>query len=541
MIIDAVFKEDAAFKADFGVLTRGDKGEKGDKGDKGDTGEVSLAFAEATYAKKAKVESLDKRVTNLEQGILPSPFVTDEGTAYQKSVPTNALPFAEVEKIGGMTRKTENLLNLPQTIEKTQNAYNCDLFTSTAGLDSPVDVAKINTLPYLEAGDYYFNYEMIGATIDSINIVQVNSDGSVATILINTKGKFTVQSGTRVSVRVYTNEVVTIKNIMLNEGEPKPYEPFFEGLRSAPVTEVESVGVNLFEPTIQHKDGMISGCELQVMNGTYIVKPTDGDPYWFPIMDSFHLVEGEQYYFYAYVSNGATCHLWVDDAETVTSGQSFIQSYVKRGHHFELENHTIGQTYEVKIVISKYPIEEYVPFVRNTLPIPSAVQAKNGINEDVYDFIEWREDGTIKNYECVGAVDMGMLDWLKGSPTNDGLSNTFYTRFFSMANRSPLLCSKFTQVVQTGMWEDITNGEMLSANDNYIVVATNHTDATAFKSAMSGVMLYYELANPIITDISDILTEDNYIGVEAGGTITLVNEHQYAVPSSITYQVKGDA
>ena len=168
-----------------------------------------------------------------------------ESVAYNIDVPADSATYTTVHKIGGMTRKCTNLLNLPQTIEKTQNAYNCDLFTGSAGLDSPVDVATINTLPYLEAGDYYFNYEMIGATVDSVNIVQVNSDGSTATILINTKGKFTVQSGTRVSVRVYTNEVVTIKNIMLNAGSTAlPYEPYFEGLRSAKVTEVESVGVN---------------------------------------------------------------------------------------------------------------------------------------------------------------------------------------------------------------------------------------------------------------------------------------------------------
>ena len=35
MILEAVFKEEAALKAEFGVLTRGEKGNKGDKGDAG--------------------------------------------------------------------------------------------------------------------------------------------------------------------------------------------------------------------------------------------------------------------------------------------------------------------------------------------------------------------------------------------------------------------------------------------------------------------------------------------------------------------------
>ena len=56
---------------------------------------------------------------------------------------------------------------------------------------------------------------------------------------------------------------------------------------------------------------------------------------------------------------------------------------------------------------------------------------------------------------------------------------------------------------------------------------------------MSGVILYYELATPEVTDISDILPEDNYIGVEGGGTLTFKNEYEYDVPSEVTYQIKG--
>ena len=49
----------------------------------------------------------------------------------------------------------------------------------------------------------------------------------------------------------------------------------------------------------------------------------------------------------------------------------------------------------------------------------------------------------------------------------------------------------------------------------------------------------YELAEPVITDISDLLSDDNLIRVEGAGTVTMVNEHRYDVPSEITYQLKG--
>ena len=84
--------------------------------------EGTLEYVDEVYTKKTKTNSLEKRITNLEQGIIPSPFVTDDGVAYQKEVPANVLPFAEVEKIGGMTRKCTNLIPFPYlNYSKTEN------------------------------------------------------------------------------------------------------------------------------------------------------------------------------------------------------------------------------------------------------------------------------------------------------------------------------------------------------------------------------------------------------------------------------------
>jgi hypothetical protein len=58
---------------------------------------------------------------------------------------------------------------------------------------------------------------------------------------------------------------------------------------------------------------------------------------------------------------------------------------------------------------------------------------------------------------------------------------------------------------------------------------------------MSGVMLYYELAEPIITDISEFITEDNFIKVEGGGTLTFKNKYEFAVPNEVVYQIKGES
>ena len=60
---------------------------------------------------------------------------------------------------------------------------------------------------------------------------------------------------------------------------------------------------------------------------------------------------------------------------------------------------------------------------------------------------------------------------------------------------------------------------------------------------MQGVILYYELAEEEIIDISDILTDDlTAAGVEGGGTLTFKNANgdgfQFPVPNEVEYAVK---
>lgn len=81
--------------------------------------------------------------------------------------------------------------------------------------------------------------------------------------------------------------------------------------------------------------------------------------------------------------------------------------------------------------------------------------------------------------------------------------------------------------------------------DGYVYVNdTSYTDATAFKQAMQGVILYYELATPIVTDISSLIPDDflRNIEVEAGGSITFKNSndnsYRIPVPSEEEYIVK---
>ena len=74
------------------------------------------------------------------------------------------------------------------------------------------------------------------------------------------------------------------------------------------------------------------------------------------------------------------------------------------------------------------------------------------------------------------------------------------------------------------------------------VIDGTYADEVAFKTAMSGVYMVYELATQTETDISEYIDRDfpneNLIDTYQGGEVEFENEDDMAVPYSLTYQYK---
>ena len=174
-------------------------------------------------------------------------------------------------------------------------------------------------------------------------------------------------------------------------------------------------------------------------------------------------------------------------------------------------------------------------------PIPEAIKALPGYG--------WSA-GTAKNYvQCVGSVDLGTVQWVAG----DGERVSFQTsqvkgqkltkNYTILPN---FLCSKYLTKTQNEVWgkTDVTGISADANADGYVYINDmSYTDVDAFKQAMSGVILYYELAEPIVTDISSLIPDDflRNIEVEAGGSITFKggnDNYRIPVPSEEEYVVK---
>ena len=99
----------------------------------------------------------------------------------------------------------------------------------------------------------------------------------------------------------------------------------------------------------------------------------------------------------------------------------------------------------------------------------------------------------------IGSVDLGTLNWTKSL-------SVFYASVKNIATLSgpkDVLCTKYASMGDT-VWDDKRIDKSIShtPNDNLISIRDDaYADAASFKAAMSGVMLYYELAEPIEVEL----------------------------------------
>lgn len=385
-----------------------------------------------------------KRVENIETGLQEGSFVTDDSVEYQKNVPQNALRYAELKSVGGMTYR--------------------DTATNTLK-DSPVTAVKS-----VGANQIPFPYLENTKTANGLTFT-VNADGSI-----------------RIAGTATAN------------------------------TSFYLVG----ESSAQRKP---------IKAGTYTARLTGSADIAFII----GIAGDNEYPAYDY-------------------GRSI--SVAKDTTYYARLRVLAGVTVKATV----YPMFNkgstalpYSPYTESTLPIPAAVQALNGygqgINATYNNHIAWSEDGTEKTYNkrVKTIVFDGVTDGAKADATDTQTEKASYYAYVSRTNasvvqNSPTIVNDTNVSVGTegvlslsisatllGLGTTPTKSEILAAvnkylNDKYL--------------AGNPVTVVYALATPIVTDISNLITSDNFIEVDGGGTLTFENEYGYAVPSEVEYQVE---
>ncbi len=129
-----------------------------------------------------------------------------------------------------------------------------------------------------------------------------------------------------------------------------------------------------------------------------------------------------------------------------------------------------------------------------------------------------QEGGVTKAIKRIGAVDLGTLNWFY----QNGSFRARLTDLKVAPNNATivgLLCAKYKAVIPSAV--AATDGSISSNNGvQQVMIHDSHYVIADFKTAMSGVMLYYELAEPqeYILDNFELPIQ---MKVEEGGTRTM--------------------
>ena len=384
------------------------------------------------YAKEDDLNRLTKEVANLRANIPPEYFTTDSAVEYTKQVPAAALPFAEVQEVGGMTHAVDGAL---------KNAAVTAIESVGKNLQQPFDSPS-------------FVYAGITFT--------TNADGTVSA-----KGTAT--------------------------GEIYRFMPPFKAKPSTPYT--------------------LGGSPSGGSNSTYYVAFRQLDESGARIEDFGEYGEGGTYNVSA---NVATAQLGL----CIRKGQTV--DFVFSPYAYE------GQVEKV-----------FIPYAKRTYPIPAEVQALEGwglgVNETYHNRIDWEK----KQYRQEVAKIR-----LPSAYAAGGINEEDNWYYFSLSQigiaRNPNFLCEGLPIAQIQADPNAKGIIMNSGKTALLVRIEGLTTRQEYRDyfAENEVYVVAQLAEPIVTDISAILSDDNFIEVEGGGIVTAVNEDKLAAPTKIEYQLK---
>lgn len=496
------------------------------------------------------LETKQRQMIEWSKGIIYD-FQTDNNLG-DKIVPLGG-KYADVLELGGMSRKGYQLLNLNDFVtSRTINGITYTIHsngrlgikgTATSASQYPTFYAPITM-----NGTYTLSANGLQ---DGISISTWNAKWGRAFYEIN------AQNPTRTEQSLVTDTLITsiavaegktidtTIEIMLESGSvAHPYEPYTPSLIDAKVDDVEIRGRNLLNGNAsQSTGGLTVTLDKSVLNmkcasavGTQLVIPTNAMPngtYTITLSSKNPLPSG----FYLYVRNldnvFATSITRLDTPITFNNSVGYLtigwgaQSVLDTDINISIELGTTSRGYLPYHEPTHYPIPTEI------LNLPNYGIGVNG----VYNYIDLERK---KYVQRVGAIDLGdpTLGWNHYSDITT--RKVFYTRVANMKANSMALAMDY----DFNLWKDINTIDDKHFQCHPTLNVTYYCDnrfntRDEFRQAVSGKVMYYELATPIETDID---FELNDISVESGGQIIFnyPNKDTYKidVPNTEEYLIK---
>ena len=186
-----------------------------------------------------------------------------------------------------------------------------------------------------------------------------------------------------------------------------------------------------------------------------------------------------------------------------------------------------------------------------TYPIPAEVQALEGYGWSAgtsYNYVDFERKVFVK---CVDKIVLDgtqsiLANW---RPSENGVGWLYYSSLTNNSyNVKNVVCDKLQTTTYDTLFQHGFGICLAPANNKSYGICIRQTDislktARDINNYLSSnpLTVYYELATPIEVDISQYLTDDNLIEVEAGGSLTFENvngdDYRIPVPSTEEYMI----
>ena len=171
------------------------------------------------------------------------------------------------------------------------------------------------------------------------------------------------------------------------------------------------------------------------------------------------------------------------------------------------------------------------------IPLPNSISLKSA--GSVYDSLEFYEQNGKyyqKHTQRVGVVDLGTLQWYV-KETNRWIilnwtSNAASPVYGGILN---ILCPAYNYKRITGSYSANTNigicvnNSYASAMLSIYIDDDRYENSDDFTASLQGVLLYYELATPIVT-VAEVDNRFDAVDCKAGDSITFVGNSDYHLP-----------
>lgn len=530
-------------------------------------------------AEIANVKLMDKELTRRVNALysigngITHQFETDSETAYTKTIPTGA-KLMSVKSVSGRS------IVFNQIFQPRKEANNGA--TVTADSDGTITINGTTTASYInfrdvtpeqnKVGKYAFkllilnnpdNIEIGFGFLNRSKSTPRITSGSSAVIYNQTQyeislGKSTGISGFAVGT-VFNDVKIKIQifdlTLMFGSGNepstveefkaifPSDYYQYNTGeIITADTESVAAQGKNLFDIKKCVKLNSYYGFEIDT-NKTLQIDLKDGKTCPTNVSFGIVYVHGNTMANWLITSNGVR--------ETITNSRDMTDSTQIMVACYPGSKETmqsIADAFDIMLVDGIYKSDTmpaYAPYHSNVYQIPEAIRNLPGYG--------WSA-GTAKNYvnyenkryvQCVGKYTFtGSENWVaSGDNQYYAVLKTPATKVFDMNTKSNCLMATIPTESVNSVYGGTKTGLGINFLNNVSYAYISADDYNNRVSKINGQDMYYELATPIVTDISSLIPDDflRNIEVEAGGSVTFKggnDDYRIPVPNEEEYVVK---